>query len=219
MINGNRKPPTLLARLHSDDGTVAVSFILVLPIFLLVFGVILQYALLVNAKIMVDQAALASARTATTFLPTDPQIDFLDLNSTQAINASDMINRAARIQLVPLSPAAKDNSNAAEEQAVEAGFTNAGVKLPSSFATRYAYASQATKVTWPDQDYPRLKGQEIQVQVTYQFYLTVPGARDLIGRADSIAGVNGRFFPMTSTIRVQTAHGRQTKASAFGWPQ
>lgn len=216
----------LLSRLHSDDGTVSVSFILVLPLFLLVFGVIIQYALLVNAKIMVDQAALSAARTAATFLPTDPQIDFLDPGLTQPINALDMINRSARIQLVPLSPASKDNSSAPEEQAIETGFTNAGVKLPSSFAPRYAYASQATKITLlpvqPQlqvQDYPFLKGQEIQVQVTYQFYLTVPGARDLIGAANSIAGINGRFFPMVSTVPVQTAHGRQATVNAQGWPQ
>src|SRR5215212_9878765 len=55
--------------LHSDTGSAAVSFILAFPIFLTIVGIVVQMALMVNAKIMVTHAADAAARAAATSLP------------------------------------------------------------------------------------------------------------------------------------------------------
>jgi Flp pilus assembly protein TadG len=190
----------LVARIHSERGTVAVSFILVLPLFLMVLSIIIQYALLVNARVMVGQAALATGRSATTMLPTDPQLD--------GITLPDPINQTAYINLVPLSPPATANVDP-DADAIANGFSNAGVNVPSTFAARYTYAAQATQVTYPQVAYPQMAGQDIEITVTYRFLLTVPGASAFIGQSDTVAGVTGRFFTITSTVHVQTAHGRQ----------
>ena len=55
---GQRSPATATA------GTVAVEFILVLPVVLLIMGMIIQMALLANASLVVRYAAFAAARTA-----------------------------------------------------------------------------------------------------------------------------------------------------------
>lgn len=191
---------TLVQRIHSDQGTVAVSFILALPIFLIILAILVQYALLINAKIMLDQTAISAGRTAATCLPTDVQLD--------NVIAEDNINRTAYIQLVPLSPVARGGTNA-ESQVVAQAFTNAGVQLPAKFAERYTYAAEATAVSYPQRNYAASNGQDLELQVSYKFYLTVPGAQRLIGNADTVGGISGRFITLFSTTQVQTAHGRQ----------
>ncbi len=54
--------------------------------------------------------------------------------------------------------------------------------------------------------------------VSYRFYLTVPVAGTLIGQTDTIAGVSGRFFTLSATVKAETAHGREATADATGWP-
>jgi len=44
--------------------------------------------------------------------------------------------------------------------------------------------------------------------VRYKFFLTVPGARGMLGWSGNVAGVDGRFWTVQSTVKVQTAHGR-----------
>ena len=60
----------LLRRLARDDSaTASVSFILTLPIFLIIFAMILQLALVVNAALAVNYAAFTGARSAIVSLP------------------------------------------------------------------------------------------------------------------------------------------------------
>ena len=55
-----------------DRGTVAVTFLLSLPILLFIIAIFVQYALIVNAQLVIDRAVQAAARTAMTALPTNP---------------------------------------------------------------------------------------------------------------------------------------------------
>ena len=57
-----------------DKGTVAITFLLSLPILLTVIGVLVQYALLANAQLTLNHAVQSAARSAMTALPTDPNL-------------------------------------------------------------------------------------------------------------------------------------------------
>ena len=174
---------------------VAVSFLLTLPIFLTIVAIIVQYALLVNAKLQVEEAAYMAGRAAVTALPDEQE---------------GAIHRAARMALAPLSPVAGDAADPEGSAMLEALLAS-GVEVPESFAGRYTYALEATEVTWlpEDVDWAHSRGREVEVTVRYRFWLTVPIAMVLIApNTDTVGGVEGRFFTISSTVRVQTAHGR-----------
>ena len=191
---------------HDDHGAVAVSFILCLPIFLTLIGIIVQLALLVNAKIMVDNALHTAARSAVTALPE---------------HQFDAIQRAARFALVPVSPQAQ-TAPSQEATAVSAALSDCGVAVPATFAARYTYATEAANVTWNPSgtDYQRSAGQEVQVTLHYKFYLTVPLVMNFIApNTQTVAGVSGRYVDIGSVCTIQTAHGRQAVTDGDGWPQ
>ena len=197
----------MLRRLHCDRGSAAVPFILSLPIFLLILAILVQYALIVNAKIMIDHSAQSAARAAVTSLPE---------------NQSDNIKSAACLTLTPLSPVALSG---VEDQATSIynALLTSGVPVADTFPARYTYAMDATTVdyTSPDDpvDYVHARGHQVDVSVTYRFRLTVPAAMRLIGKSDTVAGVEGRFLDIISTSRVETSHSRQAASGDSGWPQ
>jgi hypothetical protein len=198
----------IAAALHDDSGAAAISFIFCLPIFLTIVGIIVQLALMVNAKIVVTQAADAAARAAMTSLPDEHP---------------ENIQQAAWMTLVPICPKSQSSGGGgAEASDAYQALQRLGVDVPDSFPDRYGYAMQAAKVSWSpdDVDFAHSAGQEVQVKVTYRFLLTVPGAmRMLATDKESVAGVEGRFWDVTGTSKVQTSHGRKTHAGEDGWPQ
>jgi len=197
-------------------GTVAVTFLLALPIFLVIICVMVQYAMLVNARMGVNRAVMAAGRSAVTSLPTDPDVDYVD--------GEHNVRRAAWMALEPLSP--KGTDIAMDAQEVVAAMENLGVSVPSSYAARYSYAQAATTVewvriddddipitvsTWEPIDYAEHVGQRIRLTVTYKFHINVPVIRNLpgFGQDDTVCGITGKFFTMSSTYIVQLTHGRE----------
>jgi len=192
--------------LHSDGASAAVSFILAFPIFLTIVAIVVQMALMVNAKIMVTHAADAAARAAATSLPD---------------GHPENVQKAAWQALAPISP--KSTGAAASEGSdVYNALKAVGAKPSETFAARYTYAMGATDVTWTPQqkDFEGSPGQEVEVTVTYKFMLTVPGAMRMVPDADpaTVAGVKGRFWSVTAKGRAVTAHGRKAPANGSGWP-
>lgn len=207
-----------------DKGTVAVTFLLSLPLLLLIFGVIVQYALLANGRIVVDRAAAAAGRTAMTCLPTDQDVDKVD--------GVALINRSARMALEPISPKATE-AITVEASDVATSLESLGLKVPNDFAQRFTYATAATIVEWARVDdngvviaepawqtvqFARSHGQRVQITVKYDFLLTVPGVRMWIGRSDTIGGVAGRYVTFTATYILETSHGRQAQSGSSGVP-
>jgi len=203
-------------KLRHNRGTVAVTFLLALPIFLWIICIMTQYALMVNARMGVNRAVMAAGRSAVTSLPTDPDVDYVD--------GIRNVNRAAWMALEPLSPKATDI--AMDAQAVVAAMENLGVNVPSSYAARYSYAQAATTVewarvddndvpisepTWEPLDFAEHVGQRIRLTVRYKFYINVPGIRSLpgFGQNDTVAGITGKFFTMSASYIVQLTHGRE----------
>jgi hypothetical protein len=192
-----------------DRGTVAVTFLLSLPIFLTIMMIVIQYGLMVNAKLLVERATAVAARSAMTALPTDPVVDEVD--------GPGIVNQSAYMALAPLSPMSRD-APTVEAAAVLQALRDAGLTVTDSYANRYTYAQEATTVSWPDQPYAKMRGGEMELTIQYRFFLSVPFANILIGKADTIAGVSGRFTTITSTVKVQLSHGRQASAGGNGWP-
>jgi hypothetical protein len=218
-----------------DKGTVAVTFLLSLPILLFIVAIFVQYALIVNAKLVVQRAAMAAARTAMTALPLDPDVD--------GIEGDIMVRRSAYMALAPLSPMA--GSASADGEMLGDSLERLGMlqgKGGASFGRRYTYAENGATVEWerigddgaalPDAawepaDYARARGQQIRLTVTYPFLLTVPAVNKLIGAeigtgkgtGSGAGGVTGRVLTLTATRVVTLSHGREAAANGNGWPQ
>jgi hypothetical protein len=95
--------------------------------------------------------------------------------------------------------------------------------LPDRYAQRYTYAQQATQVTIVPlvvngANYAQSAAPRVRITVAYDFQLTVPLLKDLIGRTDTVAGVTGRFLKLSSTLDVQLSHGREAGTDGFGQP-
>jgi hypothetical protein len=201
-----------------DRGTVAITFLLSFPILLTVVGVLVQYALLANAKLTVDRAAAAAARAAMTSLPTDPAIEGVD--------GPGNVNKAAWLVLGGLSPAAPGTT--AEGVAVAAAMRRLGLAVPDRFANRYAYAQGATVVQIDALeargaqagviDYPRAAAPRVRITVSYPFRLTVPLVGPAIGQKTTVAGVTGRFMTLQSSLDVQLSDGREVPTNMYGEP-
>jgi Flp pilus assembly protein TadG len=208
LVNNKHASVSLCLRgLLNDRGSAAVPFILVLPIFLLIIAILVQYALLVNAKLVLTHTAQLAARAAVTALPEDqPQ----------------NVAAAAYMALAPLSPQAGIGVRP-EASDVYQAMQNAGIAVAGTYPARYTYAMEATTVSWtpglPAVDFATSHGQPVDVTVSYRFQLTVPGAMRLIGFDDTVAGVQGRFVNIGATCRAQTSHSRKTSAGGGGWPQ
>ena len=190
--------------LHSDQGSAAVPFILALPIFLWIVAILVQYTLIVNAKLLIDHAAQSAARAAVTSLPE---------------GHPENVRAAAYLSLATLSPVATVPVQS-QADAVYQALQTSGIPVADSFPARYTYAMDAAQVDWnPQIDFTTSPGRQTDVTVTYRLCLTVPGAMGLIGSADTVAGIKGRFLTIASTSRVETSHSRQTGSGGGGWPQ
>jgi Flp pilus assembly protein TadG len=192
-------------RIAGNRGSAAIPFLIALPIFLMIVGILVQYALIVNAKSMLDEATILAARSAATCLPDQE---------------SDRIAKAARMALVTISPQAKVAEDPEGSQ-IAGALGQMGATISDTYASRYTYAKEATTVTWNPSgvDFLKSPGQEVEVTVKYRYFLTVPGAMRFVSDStDPVAGVPGRFVTLISRCKVQTAHGRQTMVNTSGWP-
>jgi len=192
---------------------VAITFLLALPILMTVVGVLVQYTLLANAKLTVDRAVQAAARSAMTALPTDPVIGDR--------GGPAFVQRSALMTLEALSPAAAEVSD--DGVTVADALAQVGANPPASYAARYAYAQQATQVTILPIDgsganYAQDAAPRVHITVQYDFRLTVPLLKDVIGRSDTVAGITGRFMTLTSGLDVQLSHGREAATDGVGEP-
>ncbi len=197
-------PAKLHTRLRDNRGTASITFILCLPIFLFFVAIICQYALLANAKLVVEQAAQAAARSTVTSLSDD---------------RPDRVYRAAYMALTPLSPAVTPID--AEGTQVQDALNDLGAQPFSSYSSRFTYAKNATEVLWtsPRGSFVDNEAQPIEVTVNYQMPLTVPLANILLTQSKTaIAGRIGYYRTVTATVKVVTAHSRTTRADGNGWP-
>ena len=198
-----------------DRGSVAIQFVLTVPILMIIVGVIVQYALLVNAHFTLRRALASAARSAMTSLPTNQQIG--------DPGGPGYVERSALMTLEALSPKARTTPTA-DAQTVMDALIAAGLTLPDdSYAARYTYAQEATLVSLTpittsgqqigSQTYVYAEDPSplVRIRIAYDFRLTVPLVNKFIGRDDTIGGISGRFVTITSFLDVQLSPGREAR--------
>ena len=206
-MNGfNRIIRRCLHAFAADHGSAAVSFILTFPIFLTIVAVIVQLALMVNARIMV---AVLPGRCR----PIGDDKPFL----TDIRKMSGMPLHPRK--LCALGPEATSGSSRRCGGCAVNALRSLGVDVPDSLAARYAYAMEATTVSWsPEIDFAaRSKASEVEVTVNYQFHLTVPSgdADGACAQKHRIGGLSvdcsGRF-PARAAWKLRMAARRKPTA-------
>jgi hypothetical protein len=148
-----------------------------------------------------------------TALPTDPALD--------ARWGPALVQRSALMTLEALSPAAQEVST--DGVTVAGALAQVGANPPASYAARFSYAQQATQVAILPIDgtganYAQDAAPRVRITVQYDFQLTVPLLKEVIGRSDTVAGIAGRFMTLTSSLDVQLSHGREAPTNGVGEP-
>jgi hypothetical protein len=198
---------------EQESGASAVEFVLVLPILAVMLLMILQIALLVQAKFVVNYAAFCAARSAIVVIP-----DYVAINrqlesrnqvgNPETSEKVEIIHRSAALPLTAISPLPGFSGATGLPVITNPEPTADLVKLapfdvgPDSMMGQvmlrapYAYHPENTVVQVLDAD-----GNEahdfrdhdwVTVKVSYRYYLAVPFAKRLFGTAYS----NNRIWNM-----------------------
>jgi Flp pilus assembly protein TadG len=206
----------------SEAGVSALEFTLLLPLFLTLVLTILQIALIVQAKFVVNKAAYCAVRSAIVTIPgniVSSKTRKQDAHNQVAISDENspkmrIIHRAAAFPLISISPLL--SGAAATGTAINpallgplarvAAVFSAGAKsAPGELVQRahYAYDNANTKVEIIPQNEGQRRGRfgdhdPVTVRVTYRYFLTVPIASLILGKAypTSIGG-SGRYIEIT----------------------
>jgi hypothetical protein len=125
-------------------GQVTVEFTLVLPVYILVYGGVVQLGLMANASLMVDYAAFQAARTAIVYygrpaMDTDPIGAF----GAERVLDEDKARLAAAICLTPISPQSRETAQpqfAAVRDALRLALDEDGETWSTTAGRRLDYA-------------------------------------------------------------------------------
>lgn len=219
------EPTTMEARetlVHGENGRSAIEFLLLLPIVLSILLLILEVALMVQAKLVVNYAAFCAVRSAIVWIPADApggearnHIDRTDPSSDKM----QKIWRAAAFACVSISPhyssslvARTGISDASDDQkdAVEriaAFFPSDGDgNVADSFRNRLAYGFDSANTTIEiiaesgshDQNAGDYGDHDpVTVRVTHRFYLGIPLANRLMGASFAAGPGSGFYYPIS----------------------
>jgi hypothetical protein len=222
------------SRYRSGDqtGASAIEFILLLPALLALLLMILQIALLAQAKFVVNYAAYSAARAASVVTSTRAEsIRTGRIEDRNRINLNDsdspklaFIRHAAALPLVGISPlwspevfqatgAAPIPSLAVSMRQVAAIFpASAGeTNLSEQLLARAHYAYNKDNVSVEIiQENGRRDGvfrdhEQITIRITFRYYLAVPFANRLFGKryyGGSLLNTSGWYYPITEQYTV-----------------
>jgi len=197
------------SRSGRETGTVVVQFVLLLPLLMCTLLMLLQIALLVHAKFVVNYAAFTAVRSAIVVLPAvmksratgkielANEIDKKDRDSPKM----QVMRRAAAMACAGISPMLsaqlRMSTGLIPEVSRVLELERVGLLFPSptpargmaeQFAGRamYAFSPRNTKVDVDVDSATRRSGSAgsygfVTTRVTYRYYLTVPFADRLLG--------------------------------------
>lgn len=186
------------------SGAVTLEFLIALPFVAVLITLTVQSLLLLHARVVVDYAACAAARSAavwypasTSALPTDAPLDEADSE------AALRILHAAAVACVPLSANLGGGTGGVElpglglGSGVVAGF--AGAREILDKPGKVAYAVKATNVSLAvreDDTNPECPVRLVEATVVFHCWLPVPVAGSLLGTDPAPEGyaAPGRHF-------------------------
>ncbi len=192
-LPADRRPASWRRFAACEDGaSVMLDFILVFPLFTMIVLVVVQLALMINARIVVGYAAYTAARSA---------IVWLDEGEDLALEKS---HAAASISCLPISPASLPLLGGAGLFALPEvaplllhdGISGSMLRRLMRGGRKLVYSQQATDVTLSGtEDFgPR---DPVTATVSYRFYLSVPYAATLFSTS-----IGGRFLGVP-TIEIE----------------
>lgn len=191
---------------------VAVSF----PVLLITTLILMQLALLYQAKNVVTYAAFAATRSAVVWIPAEADGEGKHSMNVDGGPKYDKVHQAAALACVPISPRASvvldgmpflgDLLNAAMPAFDILG---SALGLPGNHISngleRYAFSTFATQVTFyqgtedgleevsDDASWAYPAGPDVGVRVTHRYYLPIPLVNRLIGDTWSIIDLGPLF--------------------------
>ena len=201
----------MATRFKHERGVLTLQFVLLVPLLMMLLTTILQIALLIQAKFVVNYAAFCALRSAIVSIPaemTSPesrrteshnQINFNDEHSAKL----DAIRRAAALPLTAISPVYGPgvalSTGTAPDVSLVTQLSRVALLFPGSVGgqdvshqlllrAHYAYDRQNTQVeivikSNNAQSQGRFDDHDlVTVRVTHRYYLTVPFANRLFGR-------------------------------------
>lgn len=202
VIAKSRKPLAL----DGESGASAVEFVLVLPALAVLLLMILQIALLVQAKFVVNYAAFCAARSAIVVIPDDvpgsrPPEPRNRLGNPERSEKIEIIHRSAALPLTAISPVpgfsgatgwpVLTNPDPIADLIKLAPFDVGPRSMMGQVMLRapYAYYPENTEVkvinAQGNEGGDFLDHDWVTVKVSYRYYLAVPFAKKLFGTAYS----------------------------------
>jgi Flp pilus assembly protein TadG len=198
---------------RKESGTAMLDFVLTFPFFVMIVLIVIQFALMVNARIVVSWAAFAGARSAIVW--TD---DGLEVAKKRA-------QRAAAVACTAISPRPAFSipfTDVGAELLVAHGKTNVLHRLARvSGMHRYALAATDVEVKAGSEKGEIGPHDPVTVTVTYQFHLAVPYADGVFSRAFGGPRFGGLVMPIRETYtltnegKVHTEGGDPAKCHYF----
>ena len=191
-----------------DEGGAAytLSYVMVIPILMLLTCVIVETTLMMSAKIGTSYSAYSGARTAIVW-------------SSAADSWSDVeekIERAAIQSFVPFASGMGKNSSAPNRaNDYVASYTSFADKSVSENYVRSKYANAVDRLKVTTDGAPSSHDSDIRVTVEYRFRFNIPGIGKLIGEKDE----DGYSFPLRSSATLQNEgpkNEQQTMGIGYG---
>lgn len=165
-----------------DGGAYTITYLMVIPCYLLTMYTIIETALVLNSKLGATYAAHAAARAA--------------LVRPGSVT-DDAVRRAGVVAFVPFAHSVADASargDAVEDRVVrlhEAAARDAGLEVTgvSRLRRQYRYANRALRVAAVTRRRGEPWEEDVEVTVTYEFPFSFP----IVGRLIGAKGTGGRY--------------------------
>ncbi|MFK7769460.1 MAG: TadE/TadG family type IV pilus assembly protein [Mariniblastus sp.] len=205
MIKRLGEPIRYLLR-NECGGAYTLSYVMVIPILMLLTCVIVETTLMMCAKIGTSYSAYSGARTA---------IVWSSANSNWS-DVEEKIERAAIQSFVPFaSGMGKKGSAPNRTSDYISAYESYADKTVSENYVRSKYANAADRLKVTTSGAPNFHGSDIRVTVEYRFRFNIPGIGKLIGEKDN----DGYSFPLRSSATLQNEgpkNRQQTMGIGYG---
>ncbi|MEM7314708.1 MAG: TadE/TadG family type IV pilus assembly protein, partial [Planctomycetota bacterium] len=168
--------------IHEDGGAYTLSYVMVVPILMLLICLIIETTLMMSAKVGTVHAAFSAARAASVWTSASDNWGI----------AEQRIEAAAVQSFVPFASGISLGTGNDSDQAddyVSAYEEYAQKPVSQKYASR-KYANAKSLLTVTVDERPREWNSEIKVTVAYRFPFNVPGIGKLLGEP----GEGGKYF-------------------------
>ena len=167
-----------------------LSYVMVIPILMLLTCVIVETTLMMCAKVGTVYAAYSGARTAAVWASA----------SRDWSAAEDRIEQAAVKSFAPFAGGTSAKGSVpAEASDYAAAYTEFADEPVSESYVRAKYQNAANRLKITTSGAPASHNADIEVTVEYRFRFNIPGIGKLLGEK----GDDGYYFPLTSTATLQ----------------